>query len=146
MGIIQNQILQGLGAIQQGVSTYKFIQSQDPEWRNKKEEELKRQDLRKKIEFREDKNNVDNLAGLKDADPSEEEIAKAGKLSTDARVLRSQAKDLGDLSLSYYKENNYDAMVNSLRRMNSYYAAAEQAVTNKKIAEARDKILKGGKK
>ena len=146
MGIIQNQILQGLGAIQQGVSTYKFVQSQDPEWRSRKEEKVKRQNLEKQIEFREDKNNVDNLAGLKDADPTEEEIDKAGKLSTDARVLRSQAKDLGDLSLSYYKENNYDAMVNSLRRMNSYYAAAEQAVTNKKIAAARDKILKGGKK
>lgn len=146
MGIIQNAILQGLGTLQQGVGTYKFIQSQNPEWRQRQEDKLKRQELEKRLEFREDKNNVDNLAGLKDADPTPEEIEKAGKLSTDARILRSQAKDLGDLSYSYYKENNYDAMVNSLRKMNSYYAAAEQAVTNKQIAAARDKIMKGGKK
>lgn len=146
MGIIQNAILQGLGTIQQSIGTYKFVQSQNPEWRNKKEEELKRQDLEKKIQFREDEHNVCDLAGLADADPSEEEIAKAGELSGDARVLRSQAEDLGDLSLIYYKENNYDAMVNSLRRMNSYYAAAEQAEINKQIAEARHKIRKGGNK
>lgn len=146
MGIIQNQILQGLGAIQQGISTYKFVQSQDPEWRSRREENLKREELRKKIEFREDKNTVGDLAGLADADPTDEDITKAGKLSTDARVLRSQAKDFGNLSLSYYRENNYEAMVNSLRKMNSYYAAAEQAVTNRQIAAARDKIMKRGNK